>query len=193
MGICSPDFHSSDFNSDDFNTSLVGVLSFPKFIKDRLPNYFHDYDTYKDSNGEGLLIRYLSIFGDEIDQEISPTIECFLNIIDAQNTDAKFLVHLSDVLGNPPDIFGNDEMYRNLLSYIVSVYKIKGTKPAYELFFSLLGFDIELEEIPLDDQFIDYDTGGEYDTGLIYERGKQGVKETGRSPRRLYGARIASR
>ena len=172
MAICNPDFNSSDFNSSDFQTTSTG-FSFQSFIQDRLPDYFRRNDTYVDNDGNGLLLRYLSIFGDELDQEVIPTIECYLNIIDAQYCDAKYLTHISDVLGNPPDIFGDDDMYRNLLSYICSVYKIKGTKKAYELFFSLLGFNIDLYEIPLNDKVTNYDSEGEYDDiELIYDQNK---------------------
>ena len=173
MAICNPDFNSSDFNSSDFQTTSTTGFSFQSFIQDRLPDYFRRNDTYVDNDGNGLLLRYLSIFGDELDQEVIPTIECYLNIIDAQYCDAKYLTHISDVLGNPPDIFGDDDMYRNLLSYICSVYKIKGTKKAYELFFSLLGFNIDLYEVPLNDKVTNYDSEGEYDDiELIYDQNK---------------------
>ena len=173
MAICNPDFNSSDFNSSDFQTTSTTGFSFQSFIQDRLPDYFRRNDTYDDKDGHGLLLRYLSIFGDELDQEVIPTIECYLNIIDAQYCDAKYLTHISDVLGNPPDIFGDDDMYRNLLSYICSVYKIKGTKKAYELFFSLLGFNIDLYEVPLNDKVTNYDSEGEYDDiELIYDQNK---------------------
>ena len=168
MAVCKPDFHSSDFHSSDFSTTINETV-FNRFITDKLPEYFRRNDTYKDKNNEGLLIRFLSIFGDEIDQEIMPTIECYLNIIDAQNCDPKYLTHLSDVLGNPPDIFGDDDIYRNLLSYICSVYKIKGTKTAYELFFSLLGFTIDLVEIEPNKNIFNYDVNGMYDDGIIYD------------------------
>lgn len=168
--ICVPDFHSSDFHPKDFQTTTIDFI-FSLFTADRLPDYFRRNDSYQNSEGEGLLIRYLTIFGNEIDQEIIPTIECYLNIIDAQECDAKFLTHISDVLGNPPDIFGEDDKYRNLLSYICSVYKIKGTKPAYELFFSILGFDIDLVEIEPKRIITNYDANGLYDSGLTYDQG----------------------
>lgn len=166
--ICQPDFSSKDFNGYDFQTTLIDFI-FGHFIPDKLPVYFRMNDSYKDKNGDGLLMRYLTVFGDEIDQEIIPTIECYINIIDAQKADAKFLTHISDVLGNPPDVFGQDDKYRNLLSYICSIYKIKGTKVAYELFFSILGFDIDLVEIEPNQGFSEYDDGGQYDNGLIYD------------------------
>lgn len=168
MAICKPDFNSNDFDSNDFHTSVIAI-NLKKFIQDRLPDYFRRNDTYIDANGDGLLIRYLAIFGEEIDEEIIPTIECYLNIIDAHNCDYQYLTHISDVLGNPPDIFGNEAIYRNLLSYICSVYKIKGTKKAYELFFSLLGFDVELTEIPLQNSLVNYDDPVNYDEGSIYD------------------------
>lgn len=163
------DFNSDDFNSDDFHIGNT-VSYFYNFFKGILPPYFIENDTYKDANGDGLLNRYLTIFGEEIDEELIPKIECYLNIIDSQISDSKFITHLSDVLGNPPDIFLDDTMYRNLLSYIVSVYKIKGTKKAYELFFSILGFDIELIEIPPGDDVVYYDKLNIYDDGKIYDQ-----------------------
>lgn len=166
MSACTPDFNGSDFEQEDFQTHLT-LMDFGNYLFDRFPEYFHREDTYKDSNNRGLLQRYMSIFGDEIDQEIIPEIECYLRIIDAQECEPQFLIHLSDVLGNPPDIFGNDNMYRNLLSYICSIYKIKGTKKAYQLFFSLLGFNIDLIEIPpVTNEYI-HDNNGEYDADAI--------------------------
>lgn len=102
--------------------------------------------------------------------EIIPKIECYLKIIDAQITGEEYLTHLSDVLGNPPDIFNDTFLYRNLLSYIVSVYKIKGTKKAYELFFSVLGFDIDLVEIEPSSLEINYDSDNQYDSGHLYDQ-----------------------
>lgn len=171
MATCNPDFHSSDFNYLDFQVNLT-EFNYQNFIVNQLPEYFRRNDSYKDKNGDGLLTRYLSVFGDEIDQEIIPSIECYINNIDASIAEGKFLTHISDVLGNPPDIFGNENIYRNLLSYICSVYKIKGTKLAYELFFSLLGFTIDLIEIEPNKAIYHYDDGGIYDDGLIYDSGQ---------------------
>lgn len=166
--------NTSDFNPQDFDHLDFSVGSatnyFYQFFKEILPPYYRKNDTFIDAEGDGLLVRYLTIFGDEIDQNIIPQLECYLNIIDAQLSGEEYLIHLSDVLGNPPDIFGNEEMYRNLLSYITSVYKIKGTKKAYELFFSLLGFSIDLIEIPPNDEQNIYDTEQQYDTGKFYDQ-----------------------
>ena len=144
-------------------------MDFKTFILHDLPDYFYDKDTYKHSNGKGLFERYLVLFGEYIDTDIYEPINNYLNIIDASICEGKFLNHLSDVLGNPPDVFKNEQQYRNLLSYIVSVYKIKGTIDAYELFFNILGFDIVLtEEVPnVADSSYDY--LNEYDGETQYD------------------------
>lgn len=162
------DFDPLDFDPLDFVAPTTGLrVYFKNFMFSLLPWYFRKEDTYKDHENKGLLERYISIFGHEIDEEIIPKIECYLNIIVAQDCESKFLIHLSDVLGNPPDVFNNEPNYRNLLTYIVSIYKIKGTIGAYELFFGLLGFDIELVEIEPINPESQYDNLGQYDTGEI--------------------------
>jgi phage tail-like protein len=148
------------------------AFNFKNFIIGNLPYYIIANDSYKDSEGKGLLERYLGVFSDYIDEDIYPQIKDYLNVIDASICDEKFLNHLSDVLGNPPDIFKNEQQYRNLLSYIVSVYKIKGTRDAYELFFSIIGFKIEIEEIQPDLETFIYDGEGLYDNPIEYDNGR---------------------
>ena len=115
---------------------------FKNFLFKRLPTYFKRFDSNKDLQGRGTLERYMGILGEELDEEIVPLIENYLDVVDAQVSPERFLIHLSDTLGNPPDISQNLAEYRNILSFIVSYYKIKGTEAAYQLFFSLLGFNI---------------------------------------------------
>ena len=145
-----PDFLAADFLPADFNavyTVEPFVIDFVPYLFDLLPFYFKSQDSYKDSNGKGLLERYLSIFGAHIAEEIIPEIRCYLDILDSSICDSRFLIPLSKSLGSPPDIFQSEAEYRNLLTYIVSVYKIKGTKESYELFFSILGFNVDINEI----------------------------------------------
>ena len=149
----------------------MGLLNtnFKEYFRSLLPSYIIREDSYKDNNQEGLVERFMVLFGEYLDTDISAEVENYLNIIDAAICEPKYLNHLSDVLGNPPDVFQNEEQYRNLLSYIVSVYKIKGTIRAYELFFSILGFITEIEEIPPLSLNIDYDLEKEYDTEENYD------------------------
>lgn len=166
MNYCNPDFDARDHNEEDFQTNYGGYdFGFRRLLFNLLPVYFKKNDTYKDENNEGLLERYLAVFGNELDREVIPAIHCYLNIVDAAVANPKFLNHLSDTVGRPPDIFQDDEIYRNLLKYIVTFYKIKGTIRSYQLFFAILGFAVEIEELPHEDDDMFYDSGGEYDTG----------------------------
>lgn len=140
-------------------------FSFVNFFTKLIPNYIKQNDTYKDANGMGLFERYFALFGENLDEEKCEQIENYLNIIDPQISPEKFLNHISDSLGNPPDVFQDIEQYRNLLTYIVSIYKVKGTIIGYEIFFSLLGFNIEIYEIPLLNTTSNYDQDGTYDLG----------------------------
>lgn len=164
MGCILADFDNEDFNGNDFFVNKF-IRRFRKHFRDIIPLQIKERDTYKDSNDEGLYERYMALFGEYIDTDIIPEINCYLSIIDANVAEERFLNHISDVLGNPPDVFKNVEQYRNLLSYIVSVYKIKGTKEAYALFFAILGFDIEITEIEPGLSNPNYDSGRIYDAG----------------------------
>ena len=143
------------------------MVDFNTYFFDLLPHYFKSNDNYKDINNKGLLERYLGIFGVEIKDEIIPKLENYLINVDPYQCDEKFLNDISYTLGNPPDIFGNPTLYRKLLSTIISVYKIKGTIRSYKLFFSLLGFEIDIIEYPNKDLY--YDDFNLYDTDILYD------------------------
>lgn len=149
----------------------IGPLfsGFKKFFKDLLTVYQLENDSYKDINNEGLFQRYMALFGESIDVEQANQIENYLNIIDASLCDEKFLIHLSDDLGNPPDVFLNVEQYRNLLLYITNVYKVKGTSRGYLLFFYILGFIVITEDVIPETELLNYDSGHLYDDGSIYD------------------------
>jgi hypothetical protein len=142
---------------------------FKVFLFDKLPAYFRRNDSNKDLQGQGTLERYMGILGSELDEEIIPLIENYLDIVDAQITPERFLVPLSDSLGNPPDISQNLDEYRNILSYIVTYYKIKGTEAAYQLFFSLLGFNVTITEIEPIDILYDINLLYDEDDILLYD------------------------
>lgn len=162
------DFEGIDFNWNDFLTGRPSIL-FQGFLFSRFPDYFKANDSYKNKEDEGLLERFMNILGEELDERVYPLIYNYLDIIDAQKANSKYLNHISDTLGNPPDIFGSEKAYRNMLSYIVSIYKIKGTKKAYELFFSILGFNVQITEILPETTNASYDAGGEYDNSNVFE------------------------
>jgi len=143
------------------------AFQFKNFFFDQLPLYFLRNDSYKDSSGRGLLERYLEIFGLEVDEKIKPLIDNYLNIIDPLTVTPKHLYHLAYSLGNPPDIFKDPARYAKLLSYIVTIYKIKGTRESYRLFFALMGFNVTLIEHPYIEGYLD--SGFTLDNGLTFD------------------------
>ena len=118
------------------------------FLFNNLPIRYKIDDTYKDNNDRGLLERYLEIFGLEVDEEITPLIQNYINNVDPTLADEKFLNYLAYTLGNPPDMWNDPVKYAKLLRYIMSVYKVKGTILSYQLFFALLGFSVSVVEYP---------------------------------------------
>lgn len=142
---------------------MIATNFFKNFFKNLLTVYQRENDTYKNGSGEGLFERYMALFGESVDNEQASQIDNYLDIIDAGICDEKFLTHISDVLGNPPDIFLNNDQYRNLLLYITNVYKVKGTSRGYLLFFYILGYNVTVLEIEPNNFPNRYDTSKEYD------------------------------
>lgn len=145
------------------------TFQFKKFLFSLFPFWYKENDTYKDINGQGLFERYLELFGERLDEDFIPFADNFLQIIKADTCDPKFLNHIAYTLGNPPDVTNNEYTYRRLLSFVVSLYKIKGTISSYVYFFNILGFDISITEYP--GVNILYDSGYLYDvSGVDYDK-----------------------
>jgi len=144
------------------------MLIFKDYIPDLLPSYFVDHDSYKDGSGNGFLVRFLEIFGEELDEEYYPKIDGVIDLKDVFNTPTGYLDYIAYLLGNLPIVLDDEEEYRNLLSFIVSIYQIKGTTKSYSSMLQLLSIDTAVVEIPI--QGILYDDGSIYDgAGIIYD------------------------
>lgn len=150
------------------------MIKFAEYIFGLFPHYYKQYDSYK-IGGKGLLERFLETLGGELDDETMKFLdednnEYYLNNLDPLLADINLLPHLMDELSNPPKILTDNTSYRKLLKYIVSLYKIRGTKRSYVLYFELLGFTIDLiEHAP--DPIIPYiyDSIFIYDNGVLYD------------------------
>lgn len=163
----------------------------PNFLFGKLPHYFKENDSYKLSNGEGLLERYLEIFCSEIDNEITPYIDDLPLITNAEelpnlssSTSEDLITHLSELFGNPPDI-GNTNVYAGgpnpelvyykLIRYIKHILQTKGTVRSLELYLALYGYEISsITEAYSGAQSYDsnpistYDNSIKYDVGFIF-------------------------
>lgn len=141
------------------------LFKFKDWLFRQFPTYFWENDTYKDSQGKGLLQRYLTNFGIEYDDEMVDYIHNFMDILDIKLTPIKFFPFIGYTLGSPPDI-GNDVdgnyAQRRFLTYLVAFYKLKGTEKSYQLLFNLLGLSCTIVLLPKK-------TSKKYDTFQIYD------------------------
>ena len=167
--ICLPDFKGDDFKDEDFkNSSWVNNIN--DFLFKLLPYYFKNNDTYKDQFGRGFLEKYMDLFGDELDMNVIPYVECIMNINDPNITQEKFIDTISESLGSPQRVYLNEIKFRNLLKYIIPMYKIKGKLAYLENLFYLIGLEIVITKIPQDGTFNYYDLdNSKYDSGGRYD------------------------
>lgn len=75
-----------------FSTSEVNEHT--NFFFKHFPYYYKENDTYKDSNGKGLLERFLEIFCNEVDEEVSPYLDNLGYLMDIENMD--LLPHIEE-------------------------------------------------------------------------------------------------
>ncbi len=143
---------------------LIGYL-----VKKQLPDYVIDNDSYKDLDNKGFVERYLSIFGAELDEFYYNQIDEIgdqTNPLNASNI--AYLDLIAAGLGDLPNISQNSDHYRRILSFILSIWKVKGTKKSYKaIFYTLSVILVSLDEI--DVTVLHYDDGvSTYDDGVTF-------------------------
>lgn len=117
------------------------MVIFKNYIRNCLPDYILVNDSYKDVNGLGFVSRYMQIFGEELDEYYYPQISNLENNFSPLNvTDPRYLDYYAAVLGDVPRFLSDDSEFARFLTYLVSIYKVKGTKKSYEALLTTLGF-----------------------------------------------------
>lgn len=131
------------------------------FFWEKLTDYIHDNDSYKDPSGKGLLERFLAVMGKELDLNVIPPIDGLIDQLDPETATNQFLSEIAYQLGKPLDVLDDIQVYRILLTQIISIYKVKGTSKSYIIFFGLLGYSVEILEY--------FPPENVYDGELIYD------------------------
>ena len=147
------------------------MFQFNNWFFDRFPKFFKENDTYKDSEGKGIFERFLSIFGNDLDEVTMPLLRNGSDIANpeiskdllgeiinpGEEFEDKFLNLIAYTLGYPPhrDIYKDPatvdyeiKLYRNLLSMTTSLNKIRGTAKALVIWGNLLGLNLKVYESP---------------------------------------------
>ena len=164
---------------------------FTRFFSKR----FHGEDPYKDITGKGILQRFLEIGAEYLDDEIIPTIDNYLDIIDVDKAPDQYINILWEYFGYIPYAYGvinvgkpftkadlatwvNNSFpmvdYRNLLKYAISLYKIRCTEKFYTVLGKFYNIEIHLEESPAqqDTNPTRYDDRAYYDTDRDYDQSR---------------------
>lgn len=142
------------------------MINLNNFLWSTIPQELADIDSYKDLDGRGLLERYVSIFDEELQEELVVKLENFSRELTPATAADQFLSEIAYSVGSPPDVMGGINKYREVLTSIIGIYKVKGTTRSYKLFFRLFGMDCRIvEHFPLDNK---YDVpGNRYDDKTI--------------------------
>jgi phage tail-like protein len=122
------------------------MINLDNFLWHTMPDDLIDADTYKDSEGKGLLERFISIFDKELQEELVIKLENFANELNPTSAADQFLTLIAYSVGSPPDVMGGIDKYRQVLTSIISIYQIKGTVKSYKAFFNLFGLDCDIIE-----------------------------------------------
>nr|DAW04839.1 MAG TPA: hypothetical protein [Caudoviricetes sp.] len=118
-----------------------------KHLINYLPFYYKEADSYKDNDGKGILEKFLEICGnyflENIKEPVDNTLENLLKV--DENTDYYYLSLIWHWFGEFPFINPNQPSLLNLehqqkidlLRYLISLYKIRGTEKFYQIIFKI--------------------------------------------------------
>lgn len=141
-----------------FKDKIFSLIS-NRFIKEN--------DTYKDTDGKGILERFMEVCGEYLDTDINPQLDNFLDQLDPLTTDEYFLNLLWEYYGYIPYAFGimQDSQYydktqltktltrkdlnvdhRNLLRFAITLFKIRCTPKFYNILGRFYGLEIDITE-----------------------------------------------
>jgi hypothetical protein len=142
---------------------------FPYFFGS-LPGFFKVADYEKDVNSKGQLERYLSIFQTEA-ETYKEDITRFDSLTQPTGVPLQYLSFLSALLGNPPNTFNNNSVFRNILRVLPWVLFSRGTEGAAVSFFKILGIDFALEQLPVSEE-AKYDNDNHFDSTSLFDSSK---------------------
>lgn len=159
-------------------------------FKNLFDYYYKANDTYKDSEGKGILERFIEVCSSYFDNEVMPDIDNFMDCLDVDKANPIFLNYLWEYLGFIPYSYGvitKGEPYteenlekwlkedrgfptadcRSMLRYAISLYKIRGTKRFYEILGKFYGVTFILTEV--DEKVMSETTSDSSDGSVNYD------------------------
>lgn len=138
------------------------MVTFKDYLPGLLPNSIIDRDSYKDVDSKGFVERFLGAFGAELDSNQSARLEGIsklyepLAILELQGLSTfdpsfdftfggpdinipQYLDNFAIALGDVPRFLTDDRNFARFLTYLISIWKVKGTKKSYKALLTVLG------------------------------------------------------
>jgi len=119
-----------------------------KYVMGTLPSFIFRYDSYKNEDGDGLFIRFISVLLKELDLNVIPYLDYALMDqhvprdleLGSNRTDTRMIPFLASDLGSFPNFTTTEEGFRILLDNIQRFFKLKGTQAGLDAMFIPLGY-----------------------------------------------------
>lgn len=147
----------------------MGIIT--ERIAEILPEYIYQEDSYKDAQGRGFIYRFLEALGIELDQELMPFIDDFVNkVVDIDQGDSNFITYWEDYQGDIENYTLTESSRRNVIKTINSIYGIRGTFESVRAVLLLRGLEI-LGISNITQNKYRYDSGTRYDEDSRYDTG----------------------
>lgn len=180
------------------------MIDFSNLI-DLLGDYFKTNDTYKDSNDKGILERFIDICGSYFKDDVYDPVYNFMDNLDVDLCSPLLLNYIWDFFGQIPYAYGvlydgktydkyfnvtlNRETWqkeivtnsprayaRDILKYAISLYKIRGTLPFYNILLSFYGMNCtitdptgDLQNSKRGEDLVTYSKPYYYDDDKLYD------------------------
>jgi len=120
------------------------------------------FDEHFGSAAEGSLIGYVDVFTEPFNEVFGSDIP-----IHVPSDSSPWLSLLAYMVGTPPYIIENEDVYRRQVTQAITLYKYKGTIKGFRLLFSLLGYQLKDVQVLNPPNYT-------YDSGITYDQ--QGVR-----------------
>lgn len=131
-------------------------------------------DSYKDSNGDGFVVRYLGELAEDLDENTLQKLEEIQELIDINDCDEQYIQYFEDLQGDIKNFNLTEAERRKFIKLIPSIYSVKGTKKSIYAVAAIKGYEIITylktfrPEVAFDNPDTEYDTEGvNYDEGCV--------------------------
>lgn len=136
-----------------------------------VPDYIREEDSYKDAQQKGFIVRFLEIFGEELDEQFIDYIDNFdINSLNVETVPTNLLDYFEDLQGDIKNFGKSEVVRRNIIKSIISIYRLKGTRESVEAILAIRGYKVNALTEEVSTQYVHDGAGVNYDAaGVQYD------------------------